>query len=278
MTDNNTPNPSAEGAEGGEATKEPVVRTPEANPEGGTGNEGGDGTRNAPEGTKPEGEGGDVDYKEKFGHSTKENQRLLDVLKDNKIDPKTGKPIEQPTEQPVRKPTEPTQPSNLTDEELAKALPAFNTMSEDEKAIIRNAQQTAKDMAEMKRFIAVMQDEKTYNEQFSTLTSKEEYKAIGEDAEAFKEFAYKPENLNTDLAVLADAYLARKAREATTEGDKPKGEAPKGMEEGTSGAKDIGGKDGVQELTAEQAADLRKKEPRKYIQMASKGLIKIIEG
>lgn len=206
------------------------------------------------------------DYKTKFSESSKEAQRMLEIMKKHGIDPKTGEKIETtpPKEQPApatrtNESAPPEQPP-LTDTQLKTIIPGFENMSEEEKNVLRNVKSTAKELAEMKNLVAEINDERQYNKDFKALTSKEEWKKLAEHADEFKELAYQNENLQTPLETLAASFLYRKGL-SNKPAEKPP--APKGIEPGTNGAK--GGSPIVDdEMTPEQASELRKTDPRRY--------------
>ena len=206
------------------------------------------------------------DYKTKFSESSKEAQRLLEMMKKHGIDPKTGEKIETPPAKEQPAPTTrtnevaPTEQAPLTDTQLKTVIPGFENMSEDEKNVLRNVKTTAKELAEMKNLVAEINDERQYAKDFKALTSKEEWKKLAEHADEFKEEAYKTENLQTPLETLAASFLYRKGL-SNKPAEKPP--APKGIEPGTNGAK--GGSPIVDdEMTPEQASELRKTDPRRY--------------
>lgn len=233
------------------------------------------------------GEGGDqkpqINYEEKFAESSREAQRLMDVLKAAGIDPKTGKPIEAP-KQDEKPPEEGTQPAQeptreapqyeapvLTDEELSKAIPGFANMSEGEKALLRDIKGTTKIIASMQRVLAEIVDEREYNKGFTGLTKKEEWKKIAEFADEFKEFAYTKDNLKVPLETLAASFLYKKGLGTQKPEEKP---APSGVESGGAGkGEEKGTKD--EGFTADEAAEIRRNDPKRYQQLVRSGKMKI---
>lgn len=256
-----TTDPSGEGTEGGQAP----AATPQNNGQG--------------DDPKP-----DVDYKTKFSESSKEAQRLLQVLKDAGIDPQTGQPIAAPgTEQPTGTrtepegvPTEPTpQPqAPLTDDQLAQAIPGFHNLSEAEKTMLRDTKATVKQMAAMQKLVTEMYDERMYKQQFADLTGKDQFKAIAEHADEFKELAYKDENLKVPLETLAGNFLYQKGLAAKPAEKLAEPPAPSGVEPGSGGGKKGAGKtqDGY---TAEEIAQIRKTDPKRYAKLAREGKLKV---
>lgn len=236
-----------------------------------------------------EGEGepaGEPDYKEKFSASSAEAQRLHKLLKDAGIDPTTGKPIEapaegeKPQEEQEQAPAEETvraeQPSDLkplTDEELAKTIPGFANMSEGEKLLVRDIKSTVKALAKMQEFMAELHDERQFGKDLKALTGKEEWKKIAELSEEFKEFAYKKENLKTPLETLAAAFLHTKGVATEKKPEKPDRTGLEGGGSGNGEEKDVRNKG----YTADEAAHLRKSDPKKYAQLSREGKLKIRE-
>lgn len=229
--------------------------------------------------TPPEqGQGNDPeDYKTKFSESSKEALRLLDVLKAHGIDPATGQPIAPaaPAEEPTRPAIRGDQPQQpeipLTDDQLSKAIPGFANLTEQEKVLIRDTKATVKQIAELKNFVAEIYDEREYGKQFKTLTSKEQWKPIAEHAEEFKEYAYKPENLQTPMETLAASFLYNKGLASKP---KPTPPAPSGLEPGSGGGKGDGktDKDG---FSAEELATIRTTDPKRYANLAKSGKLKL---
>jgi len=252
------------------------------------GNQGGDGNDNKVTQDAPK---GNEDYRTKFTESSAEGQRLAKILQDNGIDPKTGQPIKPannsgqdnqgdnqpairnrellPTQQP------PTGQQSFSDEELENSIPGFSYLAEEEKNIIRNAKTIATDMASMKNVLAELMDERTYSKEFKQLTTSDEtLKTLAEHADEFKEFAYHPDHLNIKLPQLAKMFMVEKGLMGAPAEQKPK-EKPAGLEAG-GGGKAGGANAKVDgEMTAEEAAMLRRSDPKRYSQLAQTGKLKI---
>lgn len=287
----NSPAPAPAGNEpqGGAEPQKPVMGTTPARqqrntppaqntPDAGEGTEGEPAPAAAPQ-NKGQGEPDGIDYKEKFSSSSREAQRLLDVLKANGIDPETGKPIAAPADTTDNEPQAPAvrgeqaqQPSvPLTDEQLSAAIPGFANLTESEKNLIRDTKSTVKQINELTNLVAELYDEREYGKQFKALTSKEQWKKIAEHAEEFKEFAYKNENLKTSLETLAGSFLYQKGLAPKPKEEKPQ---PNGLEPGSGGGKQPSNseKDG---FTAEELANLRRTDPKKYAKLAQQGKLKL---
>jgi len=269
-------------------TPEPTTPAPTTTPEGGNGTEGGQQPTTTPENngqgddpTKPV-EPTDVDYKTKFSESSQEAQRLLKVLQEAGLDPKTGQPIaptgDTPTPtrmEPEGVPQEPTpQPTTtLTDDQLAQAIPGFHNLSDAEKTMLRDTKATVRQMAEMQKLVTEMYDERMYNQQVKDLTSKEEWKVISEHAEEFKEFSYKDENLKVPLETLAASFLYTKGL-ATKPAEKPATPPPSGVEPGSGGGVEGSGKT-EKGFSTEEIAQIRKTDPKRYAKLAREGKLKV---
>ena len=231
-----------------------------ANPDNGTGAQdpSGSGSGGADPKDQNPNDGGE-DFKTKFGESTKENQRLMDIMKDNKIDAKTGKVIESVDDGQGGENND-ANPKGFTDEELNKAIPGFSNLTDSEKNVIRNAKKTAKDMTDLKKSVAQILDKDKFNSDLSTIKKDKTIgKIISENEDEFKEFAYKPENLKTDTTTLAKAFAFDKG------GNQQKETGVKvGLEDG-GGSKTLGTtKDGKIQVTSSEAQTLRKTDPRRY--------------
>lgn len=256
-----TPEGQGEGTEGGQA--------PAATPQ------------NNGQGSEPE-----PDYKVKFSESSKEAQRLLGILKAAGIDPETGQPIAQadstppaPAQEPTRpavRGEQPTQPNvPLTDEQLTAAIPGFANLSEAEKNIIRDTKATVKQMAELKNLVAELYDEREFKKQMKDLTGKEQWKAISEHSDEFKEYAYKQENLTVPLETLAASFLYQKGLASKPAEQKPTPPPAAGLEPGSGGGKQGDGKTTADGYTAEELANIRQTDPKKYAQLAREGKLKL---
>ena len=248
------------------------------NSQGQGGNGTGNGGQDPNRGQGGSGQAGD-DYKVKFGESTKENQRLMQVMKEAGLDPKTGKKADAGAgagaddgsgagEQPI-----------FTDEDLQAAFPSFATMSDQERGLLKQVGSFPK----MMRMVAEMYDKNTFGEQLDTIKADPANKLIADNEKEFRAFAYKDGNLKLPMDVLVDAFIGKKLRAQAAAGTgngagdgKGKGKTAKrdGMETGTSGQGGSG--DAAAEITAEQASELRKKDPRKYATLARTGKLRIV--
>ena len=224
-----------------------------------------------------------VDYKVKFGESTTENQRLMQVLKEAGIDPKTGKKAEAGEGATQTGTGNAGEQPYFTDEDLHAAFPSFATMSDQERTVLKQVGSFPK----IARMVAEMYDKSTFGEQLEALKADPANKLIADNEKEFKAFAYKDGNLKLPMDVLVDAFIGRKLREqganagATGEGTGTGGKnggavKPKrdGMEGGTSGQGGSG--NATTEMTADQARELRMKDPRKYAALARTGKLRIV--
>lgn len=247
-----TPNPEGNGTQ--DPTPTPGTGTPGA------------GEHNAPAGGKAP-QNPQEDYEKKFGESTKENQRLMEIMKAKGLDPKTGEPLApQAPRQPA--PNTPSfagaEPRTFTDEDLSKAIPGFAALSEDEKHIIRNVKDVAGQLSSLKAFVAEIADERQFAKDLKEARKNPELAEALKDEEAFKAFAYEDENLKLPFNVVVERWQYKQLRDAKGGTPAPQPNTP-GMEGGTGGAKEIIGSEGKIEMTAEEAADFRKRDPRGYM-------------
>lgn len=231
---------------------------------------------------------GDQDYKKKFSESTTENQRLMKALQDAGIDPKTGKKTEGGGNNEGNANAGNNEGAGdapyFTDDELEATFPSFSTMTDQEKQVLRQVGSFPK----MARMVAEMHDKLTFSEQLEVIKADPANKLIADNEKEFKAFAYQDNNLKLPLEMLKDAFIGKKLREGNNGGGNGNGNNNgggdnnqnqnnnRGMENGTNGQGGAG--DAVMEMTAEQARDLRKKEPRKYNALARAGKLKIIAG
>ena len=225
-------------------------------------------------------QGGGEDYKTKFSESTKEAQRLLDVLKANGIDPKTGKKADAGNNNAGGQGNNngANDQQFFTDADLEAAFPSFSTMGDDEKAILRQVGSLPK----MARMVAEMYDKTTFIEQLEVLKADPANKLISENEKEFKEYAYKDGNLKLPIEVLADAFIGKKLREGAGNGANNNNngggqgnQGRQGMENGSAGA-GAGNDSGIVELTPDQAREMRQKDPKKYAKLAATKKLKIV--
>lgn len=235
----------------------PADATP-ANPPAGTGQAKEPALRNQPGGepTVPEG----YIPTEKFNASRDEVLRVNEILKRHNIDPKTGEFITPQTPAVPSTPAAPTPAQPLTAEQAAAQIPGFSTLSAAEKAIVLNPRQAYKDISDMRQMVAEMYDERETTRQIKELKAKDGYGDL--DAEAFREFIYREENLGVkNLETLAKMFKAEQASVP------PKPPVPEGAEPTSAGAKEIATGAGVQEVSAADAAQLRRDDPKRYAKL-----------
>lgn len=224
---------------------------------------------------------GAEDYKKKFGESTTENQRLMKLMQDAGIDPKTGKKLDAGqggANDNTNQNNQGAGDTYFTDDELEATFPSYATMTDQEKAVLKQVGSFPK----MARMVAEMHDKLTFGEQLEVLKANPVNKILADNEKEFKEFAYKDGNLKTDINILADAFIGKKLREQgnnngnANQNQGGDNQGRQGMENGSNGQGQGG--DTTQEMTAEAARDLRKKDPRKYNALARAGKIKIASG
>lgn len=228
--------------------------------------------------------GGGEDYKKKFTDSSTEAQRLLKLLTDAGIDPKTGKKAEGGNNAGGGNANGGNQggandQTFFTDADLEATFPSFATMSDDEKAVLRQVGSFPK----MARMVAEMYDKTTFTEQLEVLKADPANKILSDNEKEFKAYAYKDGNLKLPIEVLVDAFIGKKLREGggkggnQNQGDGGKGnqQQRKGMENGSAGAGQ-GNNSGMVEMTAEAARELRLKDPKKYAKLAAGKKLKIV--
>lgn len=137
-----------------------------------------------------------------------------------------------------------------------------------------NPRQAYQDIETVKRQVAEMYDAQETAKQIAELTAKDEWKDL--DQAAFKEFIYKEENLGVkNLETLATMFKIEqdKAAAAAAAQTPP---TPEGGEPTTAGAKEIAPGTGNTEVTAADAANLRKTDPKRYAALIRAGKLKIV--
>ena len=295
--ENNVPNPT-EGAQGESQQPDPKDGTQSGNnqtppsqnqpTEPAQGNQGGQEGEGGDQGSPAQNQegsnqAGQDDYKVKFSESTKENQRLMALLKDAGIDPKTGQPFQQNVGQEAGNEQFSQRGANifenqqqpLTDEELQQAIPGFAFMDETEKEVIRNIKGTAKQIAEMQKIVSELYDERIFNQEVKKLLKDEKYKPIAEKLDEFTEYAYKDENRNIPLSKLAELFLIENGQAQAGQPQKQKPQRT-GVEAGGQGRGEATPTD-KNEYTAAEIAKMRQNDPKRYQKLVMSGKLKIKE-
>lgn len=238
MAEKPNPNPEEKGNVGDEETPQ----TPEVPEQGTEGGEEPPTPKIPPEGVTPPLK---VDYKQKFGDSTRENQRIKE--ENAKLLRKQSELEEQLKSNPP------------SDKELAEKHPDWEYKDDEEKARIRREETLRKD-------IAMLKEKAAWDEDYKRILK--EYPQLANQEEAFKEEAYK-HSKSVDLKVIAKSFLFdNKSPEPEPEPEKPK----PGLEKPTGGTGNVPST----ELTLEDITRLRETDERKYFKMIREGKIKKI--
>lgn len=168
----------------------------------------------------------------------------------------------------------------LTEEELEAQIPGYGGLSDREKDLVKNTiAPFAKNMTALESQVAKLLDQQRFKEEFNALIADPEYKVLAKHRDAFKVFAYKDENLNTPMAVLADSYIyknklttATKPKDGEEDDEEDPNETPEekairlGLEDGTGGDhRHTPPKTG---MTAAELTKLRTTDPRRYNRLA----------
>jgi hypothetical protein len=203
-------------------------------------------TETPPEGSPAKEE---VDYKQKFADSTRENQRI--VADSQEKDQRIGA-----LETKLVKANE-----TLSDKELKSEYPDFEDMLPEE-------QQRAKSEFKNKKDIAILKAKDKMREDYFALPQETREKIDKKGGfEPFKNFACNPENAGQkNLLNLAKQFLYEE--ETPTPVEQP---AP-GLEEGTGGQPSTPPRE--EGFTAEELGTMRKNESKKYMELAKEGKLK----
>ncbi len=161
----------------------------------------------------------------------------------------------------------------LTEEELEAQIPGYGGLSDKERDLVKNTiAPFAKNMSALQGEVAKLLDQERFKEEFNTLVEDPEYKVLAKHKDAFKKFAYKDENLNTPMSVLADSYIYKNKLTSTKDEDIDPNETPEekaerlGLEDGTGGDhRHTQPKTG---MTTEELAKLRTTDPKRYNRLA----------
>jgi len=198
----------------------------------------------------------EVDYKRKFSESTRENQRILDEAAELK-----RKNIELESKLLEKE-------QALSEKELKERYPEWEFMDEMER-------KKAKIEMEKEKRLKILEAKEQWREDYRKLPPeiKEKIEAKGGE-EVFKDFACSPDNIGQkNLLNLTKQFLFEEPVAVPPAKEEP--EEKPGLETGTGGPKTpFTPKKGY---TAEEAAELRKKDPKRYNQLAAEGRLKIVD-
>lgn len=127
---------------------------------------------------------------------------------------------------------------------------------------------------QMKKIVAPIIDKEKFNQEFTSLSSMDEYKTLKGKKAEFKEFCYQPENVNVPTEILAARFCMRKAaaKPAETPTAPADEEEPIGLESGSGGESELAPP--AEGYTDEQLRELRTSNPRRYAQLARQGKLK----
>lgn len=155
----------------------------------------------------------------------------------------------------------------LTEEELEEQIPGYGGLSEREKELVKNTiAPFAKNVSTLQNQVATIVDQQRFKEEFNELITQEDYKILAKHRDAFKKFAYKDENLNTPMSVLADSYIFKNKLSTEDPNETPEEKAKReGLEDGTGGDHRQAPKNG---MTAEELSKLRTSDPKRYNRLA----------
>jgi len=231
IPEKDTPNPEEKGKTGDEETPQ----TPEVPKEGTEGGEQPPASNNPPEGETPT---PPVDYKKKFGDSTRENQRIEE--ENAKLLGEKAKLEEKLKSKPP------------SEEEMSQKYPDWEFMDADEKIKARANISNEKRLQRLEEKSAWDDDYKKILDKFPELAKHEE---------EFKKEAYKHPK-TVDLETIAKSFLYEPKSETPEPPEVP--ETPKlGLERPTAG----GGNLPSSKLTVETLRDLRKNDHKRYLKV-----------
>jgi hypothetical protein len=178
-----------------------------------------------------------VDYEKKFAESTRENQLLQAKLAEQE------KARQDLTKEP-------------TDSELRAAFPEWETLSEFEKRMAREALAAKRMAATANTSVKQMQEDRAWSTSIELALSSDQ--ALQGKEQEFRQFASKPQYRNVPMDVLTAAFL-QKAGAAP----QPPAPTPRpGLETGTGGPKTP---DRPKLLSADELRTLRKTDEKAYI-------------
>lgn len=202
-------------------------------------------------------------YREKFGNSTNEAQRLSSRLKD----------LETENEE-LKKP-------KFTQDELSKQIPGYDQLApEQQKAIFESWNNTQRDMDSLKQTVAVLTDRQVFEDGFKALVKSAEFVHLKKRKEDFRTYAYSDQYRGIDdLTIIARNYIMEKKLYAEKSDTPPDGIKPSSPDRPGLDTNRGANKPSVNvgAYTAAEVAEMRQKDPKKYNRLAADGKLKIKE-
>ena len=201
-------------------------------------------------------------YKTKFSESSRGAQELLTK------------------NQTLAKENEDLKKPKFTQEELSSLIPGYDKLApEQQKAIFESWSNTQRELDSLKSDVAAITDRQVFEDGFKNLVKIEEFSILKKHKSAFKDYAYSDAyRAIDDLSVIARSYIMEKKLYDATPKDPADQPAPK--DAGNPGLDSSrGGKPAAPAgtYTLEEAAALRKDNPREYNRLAAAGKLKIKE-
>ena len=191
------------------------------------------------------------DYKKKFGESTKENQIVAAKAKEFESRIKDLTNINEPT-----------------DEELKVEFPNFDDMSDNERLLAKEVIKSRRMAGNATNLVLDMVKSDRERSELKDVYSK--YPDLASRAEQFEAYRNKPSHKGAPIEVLAKAFLQDFKEEIDEAKPKKPKEKPKpGLEPGSGG----GQPPAPATISDEEAAKIRKTDPKRYAELIKKGLI-----
>lgn len=192
-----------------------------------------------------------VDYREKFANSTRENQVLTGKIQqmETRLNSLTNEEIP-------------------TDKEMASLYPEWDELGNLEKNILKKNVVLERRINKTHSITLGIAEEKEWNGKLDKFIEQaailDQYQGLKGKEKEFKEFAKKPSHKGIDLSILANAFLYEVKSE-----EPPKKNSGSMLERGSGGPKTPQSA----ELTAEQVAEIRKNDPKRYNLLVKQGKI-----
>ena len=232
-----------------DATLESELNTPNENPTEGNGNETPvEGNQEQEVSAKVEPE---IDYKEKFSASSRENQRILAE--------------KQRTDQKIATLTKEEIPTN---EEMAEITPNWDLLTDFEQQQAIKIEHTARITRAMRSKQLESEESEKWEKDLRQVV-KDNPEITGSENE-FKDFCYQPKNSQTPIDILASAFLHNKAKTNPTKPIDPKDKFT-ALDPAQNPS---GGSVRVTPMTDDEAEKIRKTDPDRYKELLKKGILK----
>lgn len=200
-------------------------------------------------------------YKKKSDSSNVEAQRIIEDNKSLQVE-----------NEKLKNPNPNNQGNaNSTVKDLSAKIPDWNLLTPQQQTAILNSYSALhNDITTIKGEVAKIVDKQDFDKGYNALVLDEQFTVLSEFKEEFIAKSYEKENLKTPLRTLAIAFLAEKGKWGKVKDPNPNPNPDagrSGLDDGTAGDTPPAGDNNT--YTSQEAQELRKSDPKKYMRLVS---------